>query len=173
MSCGHTPDEADTPVEWVENWMVEVGQNFPGVRFVVDEYQLLSVIQHYLGRYAIERFKFHGGEGNHKLATTLRHLIVERKVKWYADCGAVDAQSPFAPRKSVGDLPAVNTLETELASLLLKQSTSGRVRIDHIHDGTHHDDRSFVLGVCCLELAQQEDVFLTVTQPDERGGFAL
>ena len=41
-------------------------------------------------------------------------------------------------------------LETELASLLLKQHPSGRCRIDHLTDGLHHDDRSFALGAAVL-----------------------
>ncbi|MCA9088691.1 MAG: terminase [Planctomycetaceae bacterium] len=151
-----------TPVAWVENWLLEVARCFPGVRFVLDEYQLLGVIQKYEQQLPLQRFAFHGGEGNHRLAQRLRQLILQRQVRWYPGCGAIETQS--AER---------DDLETELASLLLKQSNSGRVRIDHRRDAGCHDDRAFTLGVCCLELSQnsrQQD-FLFVTPPAVSGVF--
>jgi hypothetical protein len=76
----------------------------------------------------------------------LRHLITHRRVNWYPDCGGV------FPTNSPRD-----DLETELASLLLKQSESGRLRIDHRRDGVHHNDRAFTLGAACLHLSEDRD----------------
>lgn len=150
-----------TRIEWVERWIVEIASLFPRIRFVVDEFQLVGTIQKLESRYLLQRFRFAGGEGNHRLAVTLRQLIVHQQVQWYAGCGAVDG-------------PHRNDLETELASLVLKQSSSGRLRIDHRADGQHHDDRAFALGVACLTLMEEQggDDFLLLTPPSPEGGFA-
>ncbi len=151
----HSP----TPVSWVENWMNEIACRFPQIRFVVDEYQLIGTIQKLEGRYSIQRFAFSGGEGNHRLAMTLRKLILHQLIHWYPDCGSV----PGIHR---------DDLETELASLILRQSPSGRVRIDHHADGQHHDDRAFTLGVACLALNESPTTdFLYMTPPQLEGEF--
>ncbi|MCA8993398.1 MAG: terminase [Planctomycetaceae bacterium] len=151
-----------TPVKWVEDWMEEISSNFPNVTFVVDEYQLLGVIQKYEHRANVKRFQFLSGEGNHRLALRLRQLILQQEVCWYPGCGAIP--SPTGQR---------DDLETELASLILRQSTSGRVRIDHRHEAGCHDDRAFALGAACLELStrSQEVDFLRVTPPSLPGAF--
>ena len=130
------------------------------VRVVVDEYQLVGTIQRLEQRYPIERFCFAGGKGNHALAVTLRQLVIHRRVRWYPDCGKLPG-------------PHRDDLELELSSLLLKQTSSGSVRIDHHNDGRHHDDRSFALGVACLSLTedQQGPGELIVTPPREFGSF--
>jgi len=150
-----------TRIEWVENWIRDIAARFPRVQFIVDEFQLVGTIQKLESRYPIQRFRFAGGEGNHRLAVMLRQLIVHQQVQWYPECGAVAG-------------PHRNDLETELASLILKQSSSGRLRIDHRADGLHHDDRAFTLGVACLSLLEDfsgED-FLAITPPGVEGGFA-
>ena len=129
------------PVQWVEDWITRQSAAFPGLRSVVDEHQLVGVTQRLGGRVPIERFAFAGGKGNHQLATTLRRMILEREVAWPAGCGAVD--SPHGR----------DDLETELASLIVRQSASGRIRFDHT--AGRHDDRAFVLAVACLTLAEQ------------------
>jgi hypothetical protein len=76
-----------------------------------------------------------------------------------------DAASPLAAPR--------DDLETELASLLLKQSDTSRLRIDHPRDGTHHDDRAFALGAACLTLSEHTrgpDIFL-ITPPTANGTF--
>jgi len=139
-----TPD-SPVPVSWVERWIENVGSNFPHVRFVLDEYQLVGVIQKYESHFEIDRFAFAGGRGNHQLAIHLRRLILNRKISWYADCGAVDS------------ILLRDDLETELASLKLKVSASGRCRIDHTRDSIHHDDRAFTLGAACLHALKHSD----------------
>lgn len=143
-----------TRIAWVEDWIEDVASRFQPVHFVLDEYQLLGTIQRLEQRYSVERFAFAAGEGNHRLAMQLRRLIVHRQIEWYPGCG----QIPGVHR---------DDLETELASLLLKQSPNGRVRIDHRQDGEHHDDRSFTLGVACLTLCDDRahEDFLVVTPP--------
>ena len=97
-----------------------------------------------------------------RVAETLRNLIVHRRLAWYRGCG----QLPGIDRR--------DDLETELASLVLRQSTAGRCRIDHLRDGRHHDDRAFALGAACLVLTEQQTCpdWLHLTPPDTAGGFA-
>jgi hypothetical protein len=92
----------------------------------------------------------------------LRQLIMERRVRWYAGCGA-------APGESGED----DSLESELASLIVRQSGNGRIRFDHLADGRHHDDRAFALAVACDELMRvptggQE---MIITPPGSQGTF--
>lgn len=150
-----------TPVRWVEEWIRRIARDFHTVRFVVDEYQLLSVIQQYSATYAIERFPFGGSRGNHALAVNLRNLIINRRVAWYANCGQIHSAA------------GRDDLETELASLIVKTRPGDRLRFDHVNDGVHHDDRAFTLGVACLELMKQNHGgdFLHVSSPEAGGGF--
>lgn len=143
-----------TPVFWVENWIRDIAMRFPRVRFVVDEFQLVGTIQKLESIYPIQRFAFAGGEGNHRIAVTLRQLILHQRVRWYPDCGLVPSEHR-------------NDLETELASLILKHSSTGRLRIDHKADGLHHDDRAFALGVACVELLKESagQDFMIITPP--------
>lgn len=153
---------APTPIRWVDDWIEEVASHFHDVRFVLDEYQLLGTIQRLSGRYFIERFAFGGGDGNQRLAIQLRQLIVHRQLAWYPDCGRIKSPS----RR--------DDLETELASLLVRQTPSGRIRIDHHLDGIHHDDRAFTLGAACLALLDDVQApFLELTLPPMPGEFVL
>lgn len=140
------------PVSWVEDWIARQTAAFPGLRVIVDEHQLVGVVQRLERQQPIERFAFAGGAGNHQLAMTLRRLIVSGEVAWPAGCGGID--SPTGQR---------DDLMTELSMLILRQSSGGRVRFDHLRG--HHDDRAFVLAVACLKLADcPTDEWLTIGQ---------
>ncbi len=132
--------DAPTLVAWVENWITRTATAFPATTFVIDEHQLVGAMQRFGSRYRFIRFPFAGGKGNHDLAMTLRRLIVNRQLAWYVGCGA----SPDDP---------ADDLETELASLVLRQATSGRVRFDHPSGG--HDDRAFALGAAAWQAMSQ------------------
>ncbi|MCA9039669.1 MAG: terminase [Planctomycetaceae bacterium] len=152
-----------TPVAWVEDWLHEIAGAFPVVRFIIDEYQLLGTIQRLENLYPIQRFEFAGNRGNHELAMLLRQLIVEQRVQWYQNCGQLSGVNKR------------DDLETELASLLLKQMQRGRIRIDHQTRSGYHDDRSFALGAACLYAikgATQPD-WIEITPPDGGGMFQL
>lgn len=155
-----------TPVQWVFDWMERIARDFRSVRFVVDDYQLVGVVQQLERRHLVKRFAFKAGRGNHALALLLRRLIVERQLAWYPGCGTVIGES--------ADEPERDDLETELSSLLLRQSQSGHLRIDHIADARHHDDRSFALGAACLELmsGDAETEFIDIRPPRGDGTFA-
>ncbi len=132
--------DSPVPVQWVEDWMTNVAKNFQNITFIIDEYQLLGTIQKLSSKYKIQRFDFGAGKGNHALAVNLRRLIIHREIAWYKGCGQLESTTER------------DDLETELASLLLKQSASGRVRIDHLKSKQHHDDRAFVVGAAALHL---------------------
>lgn len=155
--------ERPTPVQWVEDWIHRIARDFGNVRFVVDEYQLVGVIQRLERSYRMERFRFASGTGNHELATTLHRLIVEKQVVWYPGCGAV-AGNAADPRGTADDL------ETELAALVTKESR-GRIRFDHVPG--KHDDRSFTLGAACVTALKEEGGgdFLEIQEPPGDGVF--
>ena len=166
-----------TPIAWVEDWIDRAAAAFPGISFTIDEFQLLSTYQRYVSRLPMQRFQFLAGQGNHALALHLRQSILQRNVAWYPGCGAFPAQADSLWQDELPFNTSVpqDNLATELASLLLKQSSSGRVRIDHKSDGIHHDDRAFALGAACLELVDAplpEASFLQVTDPATNGGCA-
>jgi hypothetical protein len=170
--------ERPTPVQWVEDWIEQIAIAFPGVQFVIDPHQLVGTIQKLEQRFPVERFDFAGGLGNHRLATLLRRLIVHRQVAWYTGCGAANALASGGrqlcdPFQSQLATLSRDDLETELASLLLRQSETGRLRIDHHRDGQHHDDRAFALGAACLKLSEQslDPEPWTITPPSPSGGF--
>jgi hypothetical protein len=153
-----------TQVRWVSDWMRDIAERFSSVRFILDEYQLLSVIQSLSDSFAIERFSFSGGEGNHRIALGLRQLILERRIRWYPGCGAAPGEENAQP---------VDSLEMELAALVVRQRSSGLIRFDHIADGRQHDDRAFALGVACDGLLREnDDAFCwDITPPVGQGRF--
>lgn len=112
-----TPN-SPTRVQWVDDWMANIAQNFHRVTFILDEYQMVGTIQKYESEYDVRRFNFAGGQGNHALAIALRRVILQRQIAWYPGCGQIE------------EAHSRDDLETELASLLLKQNPSGRCRID-------------------------------------------
>jgi hypothetical protein len=137
-----------TPVQWVSDWMHAMAMVFPGIQFVLDAHQLVSVIQSLESQYPIQRFEFRSGQGNCELAVTLRQLILERQVRWPAGCGRIPGEEQAGP---------TDDLEHELASLIVRELPGGRFRFDHRNDGRHHDDRSFALAVACQTLIGRAD----------------
>ena len=164
-----------TPIAWVEDWIDRAATAFPGIAFTIDEFQLLSTYQRYVTRYPMKRFQFLAGQGNHALALHLRQSILQRKIAWYPGCGvfSLQANALWQDEMTHNTPGERDDLTTELSSLLLKQSSSGRVRIDHRSDA--HDDRAFALGAACLELVDAplpEASFLDVIPPAASGGCA-
>lgn len=149
-------------VQWVEDWIVQMAKAFPHIRFVLDEFQLVGVIQKLSSIYPMEKFDFAAGRGNHALALTLRNLIVHRQLIWYPGCGQLQ------------DVDSPDDLVTELASLVLRTKIGGRLRIDHRRDTGCHDDRAFALGAACLTAIRNTPgpELLDVTPPGGDGGFA-
>lgn len=155
--------ERPTPISWVENWIHQMASRFAVTEFVIDEYQLLGTIQKLEQYYPIKRFEFQGGKGNHALAMVLRNLIVQRRLQWYPRCGQLDDRSER------------DDLETELSSLLLRQTQGGRVRIDHHQRMNFHDDRAFALGAACLYAMRSTGAegWMEISPPTTDGLFHL
>lgn len=154
--------DAPVKVAWVEDWIRRVDAGFHSVTFVIDEYQLVGTIQKLEHAYDLRRFEFGAGRGNHALTLMLRKLITHREVAWYPGCGRI------------GQSTQRDDLETELASLILKQTAFGRLRIQHRQDGFHHDDRAFALGSACLHCMTTpgSPQWLEITPPTTSGGFS-
>ncbi len=152
-----------TPVSWVSDWIHRTAAAFPGVRFIVDAHQLVSVVQSLASRYPIERYEFRAGQANFEMALLLRQLILERQVRWPAGCGIVPGEEMASPP---------DDLERELSSLVVRETTGGRFRFDHRNDGRSHDDRAFALGAACQTLLRDDDQPATIWEvtPPELGG---
>jgi hypothetical protein len=159
-----------TPVQWVEDWIESIAAAFGDVRFVIDAHQLVSTQQRLGERFRVERFEFGAGLGNHRLAKALHQLIVERRVRWYPGCGAIEHRALHATGTK---LAGRDDLETELSALVVKESRSGRLRFDHRRDGVHHDDRVFALAVACLALCEESATpdFIEIATPVVPGVF--
>ena len=145
------------PVAWVEAWVNRVAAAYPGVRVVVDEYQLAGLAQRLAGRVRIERFAFAAGRGNDDLARSLRGAVLEARLAFRPGTGILtpapgshpgdNRESPPAPYD--GDGP--DDLAAELRALELVERPGGRVRFDHPPGG--HDDRVFALALAVWALA--------------------
>ncbi len=78
---------------WVRNWMQNIQERFLDVLFIVDPYQLVTIIEE-LGAdgFDIERFDFGSGKGNYEIGIALRQAIIHNRVEWYPNCGAVQRE---------------------------------------------------------------------------------
>ena len=141
------------PVAWVEDWVRGVAAAYPGVRVVVDEYQLAGLAQRLAGRVDVERFAFAGGRGNDDLARALRAAVVEHRLAFRPGTGGVE---PAAGSHS-GDTPETTAdpddLAAELRALELKERPGERLRFDHPPGG--HDDRAFALSLAVWALGDR------------------
>ena len=138
------------PVAWVEAWVRDCAAKYPGVRVVVDEYQLAGLAQRLAGRVRIERFAFAAGRGNDDLARSLRAAVLEGRLAFRPGAGAVGSRPGVTSESSDAD-GAPDDLAAELRALELKERPGGRVRFDHPPGG--HDDRAFALALAVWALA--------------------
>ena len=142
-------DGGRIPFEWVRNWCRNINDKFGSVYFVVDPSQIRPILEELRNDGLwIEEFDFSGGAGNWKLSKTLRQLILNKRIHWYAGCGELyDREGKvWSPRGMRDDLC------TELASLTTKPMYGGKWRLDHHKNG--HDDRTFVLGAGALFIVE-------------------
>jgi hypothetical protein len=143
--------------DWCKNWMRHIQDRFGSqngrVVFVVDEWQLKSIITELREQegFWIEPFEFAGGVGNWKMSKVLRQLILNKRIEWYPGCGQIlDAfGQPWLPRGLREDLC------TELAALNAKPLHGGKWRLEHNPGG--HDDRSFALGAAAMFIVENSE----------------
>lgn len=139
-------------VEWCEQWIHNIAARFGGrngrIFFIVDPWQLKSVIQRLQDQYYIEEFEFKSGTGNWQLSRLLRQLVLNKRIEWYSGCGQILDQhgNPWLPRGLRDDL------STELAALHVKQLQGERWRLEHAPGS--HDDRAFALGAAAHFIIQ-------------------
>ena len=136
------------PVAVVERWVREVAAAYPGVRVVVDEYQLAGLAQRLAGRARVERFAFAGGRGNDDLARALRAAVVEGRLAFRPGAGAVESHTGDTAETTT----ARDDLAAELRALELVERPNGRVRFDHPAGG--HDDRAFAVSLAVWALGE-------------------
>lgn len=147
-----------TKVSWVEQWMQNVqsafGAKHGAVFFVIDRHQLVGTRQKLQEQgFHITEFEFASGTGNYRMATVLRQMILQQRVRWYEGCGQIyDPEG--APVMNYG---RPDNLETELVELITKHySGNQRYRFDHTSNS--HDDRAYSLASGLLFFADQEYV---------------
>src|SRR5262249_49447718 len=112
----------------------------------LDPYQLVGTIQKYEGVMHIERFCARGGKANFELASTLRGLIVNKKIAWYSGCGEL-----LIPDRHEG--LKRETLTEELGDLLVESRPYG-YRI--LNAPNKRDDRSVCVGMAVLTALKTE-----------------
>lgn len=124
-------------VATVERWIDEMRQKFFNPTLLCDPYQMEGTLQKYEGTLNCVRFEARGGKANYELASTLRNLIINKRIEWFPAAGEliVDGRS--------------EDLVDELSSILLKTTSYG-YRIDH--ESNKHDDRVVAMGQLCVEL---------------------
>ena len=144
------------PVAWVEDWVRSAAAAYPGVRVVVDDYQLAGLAQRLAGRVCVERFAFAAGRGNDELARALRGAVVDGRLAFRPGTGPADpppkSHAGVTPETSAADSQP-DDLAAELRALELVERPGGRVRFDHPPGG--HDDRAFALALAVWALGER------------------
>lgn len=127
----------------LEEEMDKIRSCFNVYGVVIDPYQLEWLAQNLENKvYKVVRFEPRGGRSNYELASTLRTLIVSRRLLWPKGMGALPV--------SKKGRSYVETFEDELRSVFITPTSYG-FRIDH-YDGDH-DDRviGVGMGAVCIQ----------------------
>lgn len=130
------PDK-HVPVTVVEEWLEKIALGFPGVRVVIDPYQMEPVIQKYEHVLPIERFEPRGGRSNFELAQVLRELLANRRLAVYPGCGTIIAPNDLRVMEK-------HSFVDELCELIVVPKSYG-YRLDH--RPRKHDDRVVAVGM--------------------------
>lgn len=143
-----SPD-APIPIANVEAWLDDVAKQFHHPKIICDKYELEGTIQKFEANHDIERFEPRGGKRTYEMAATLRSLIVNRQLVWYAGAGDL-----------VIDGGRVESFVDELCGLVIKPTPYG-YRFDH--EAKFHDDRAVAVGMAALYAAR--DLPVTWVKP--------
>lgn len=124
---------APVAVDDVEKWCREVHEVYRVQKFLLDPHQMEGTIQR-LEKSGLpaERVSFRGGAFNTDIATNLRSLVVNRKIRWH-------------PKQGLD-------FSGELASLVTKLTPTG-YKFDHTSG--RHDDQAFAVATMALEAVKR------------------
>lgn len=137
-----SPDDP-IAIRRVEEWIDSVNRRFHRPLLVIDPYQMEGTVQKYEYHQKVVRFEARGGKSNYEMASTLRSLIVNRRMVWYPGAGnLVVTRDGFTKEE---------TLTDELCGLVIRPTLYG-YRFDH--EVQFHDDRAVAIGQAALFAAR-------------------
>lgn len=135
-------------VEEVDTALDQIISLYPGVKLIVDPFQLESTIQRLEAkRIDVERFAPRGGAANYEAANCLRSHVCNANIAWYPNCGPVTLPRKLDDPSFAIEAFRDDTLESELASLVIRPTSSG-YRFDHTSN--KHDDRAISIAMSLL-----------------------
>lgn len=139
-------------IDWVNRTNTAFGRQRGRVLFLVDPWGLQTLTQELAAVVSIVPIEFQSGKFNTHMCQVLRHLILHRRVRWYAGCGTTytDTGEPYCPGGRREDLC------TELSELATRQvGTNRQMRFDHLPG--KHDDRAVSLGALCTAIVDDTE----------------
>jgi hypothetical protein len=128
------------PIAAVEGWVEDINRRFHRPMLVIDPYQMEGTVQKYEYHQQVVRFESRGGKSNYEMASTLRSLVANKRLVWYAGAGDL----PLADGR-------VETFADELCGLVIRATIYG-YRFDH--QVSFHDDRACSVGMAVLYAAR-------------------
>lgn len=136
---------APIQVQRVDDWVRQIDRDFRPRSFVIDPYQMEGTCQ-WMEREGlpVERFASRAGAANFEMAQCLRALIVDCKLLWSPNAGAIDVEARDGSLRR-------ETFADELVSLRVKRMPYG-YRFDH--ENQKHDDRAVAVGMAALKALQ-------------------
>lgn len=146
IAINHDP-EADESYRSLEEWFDITRQRFHIRCLIVDPYQLEGLAIKYERRgLRVERFEYHAGKKNYRMAQLLQSCVQNRKIRWSPWAGLLPKTVEMQGRSvAVEDY----TLALEL-SMLVKKPMSYGYKFDH--EAGRHDDRAAVIGMGLIHI---------------------
>ena len=130
------------PIDRIEELLDQIIQDFNVTKIVFDRYHVMSTIQKFQRKIAVEAFEYRGGKTNYELGQALRSAVVNEQIAWYPDCGALILKNGKR-----------ETLTDEFSQVTIKEQQGGYRLMNP--PGTH-DDRVVALGMGLLLLLKLE-----------------
>lgn len=131
----------------LEEWFDVTRMRFHIRCLIVDPYQLEGLAIKYERRgLRVERFEYHAGKKNYRMAQLLQSCVQNRKITWSPWAGLLpDTYASQGRTHAIED----TTLALEL-SMLVKKPTIYGYRFDH--EVGRHDDRAAVIGMGLIHI---------------------
>lgn len=130
-------DDGEPARRSIEGWFDVVLRNFRVGMLIVDPAQLEGLAIKYERRgVMVERFRYLGGQNNHRMAQLLKTCVQNKKIRWSPEAGLLRGAED-------------DTLPKELSRLVIKPMSYG-YRFNH--EAGRHDDRAVTLGMGLVHL---------------------